>query len=669
MTTTTVRSPDALLSLRDIAALAHVQRPVVSMWRSRKSSTDKPFPAPAVRSDSRDLFDMEQIVAWLEQTGLGNNADIRQDAALFTALDASGDGEAALGILTSLLVLAHVSQRSIDQLDQFALLDLADEVDPEDEFVYRELVEAGEELTAWAAHGAAVVTSAYTCQRAFEFLFALTVRLGVSAVVASKFESWATSLVARVVAEVGPFETVVAPAGEVASVIELAAGFDGDLPPLLAPPTTSPSTRLQRRRAFLAGWRPMAPNGAGRFKSGPAAVVAQYPNVAEQALGDEEVLDKLSEISLSLRPGDFAVVLAPASVLVAPLRGERLLLRADILRTGKVRAIVHLPAGLWPARTRQRLALWVLGDAHVAVPPHRRWITVADLEGIVLEEAAVADLVSDIVTALGDEQSVRGHAFRFARVVPASSLLATDGILVPPRARLQLRPREGAVDSVLRLTELADRATAAPQLINFNAEPSEASGGQVVSLGELIAAKQVRVLPGRRFRQEDIDSGQGMPLIGRSEVLDGRLSERGIDRLVLATSYPMFRYTEPGDVVFYVSPQLGAFVDVDGFSAVETPVRVLRLASGAPGQLHPEILAAALSCAPDGTPWRAVRVPVLPTEAAAALAQVLAQVDSAQLAAAERLEALGELRSALMAAVPAGAVRLTVSSSCADDFS
>ncbi len=39
--------PTLLLSKSDIAALAGVKRPVVTMWAKRYSNSDRPFPQPA----------------------------------------------------------------------------------------------------------------------------------------------------------------------------------------------------------------------------------------------------------------------------------------------------------------------------------------------------------------------------------------------------------------------------------------------------------------------------------------------------------------------------------------------------------------------------------------------------------------------------------------------
>ncbi len=56
------------MSLADVARLARVQRPAVSMWRSRPVA-GVPFPAP--QADGRFLAD--DVVSYLRTTGLGNN--------------------------------------------------------------------------------------------------------------------------------------------------------------------------------------------------------------------------------------------------------------------------------------------------------------------------------------------------------------------------------------------------------------------------------------------------------------------------------------------------------------------------------------------------------------------------------------------------------------------
>ncbi|MDJ0355463.1 hypothetical protein [Paenarthrobacter sp. PH39-S1] len=51
------------MSLSDVAALARVQRPVVSMWRTRSAASAHPFPLPARTVRGRDVFDAAEVAA------------------------------------------------------------------------------------------------------------------------------------------------------------------------------------------------------------------------------------------------------------------------------------------------------------------------------------------------------------------------------------------------------------------------------------------------------------------------------------------------------------------------------------------------------------------------------------------------------------------------------
>ena len=50
-----------LMSMSDIAALARVQRPVVSVWRTRAARSSTPFPAPVVRENGQEFFNASQV--------------------------------------------------------------------------------------------------------------------------------------------------------------------------------------------------------------------------------------------------------------------------------------------------------------------------------------------------------------------------------------------------------------------------------------------------------------------------------------------------------------------------------------------------------------------------------------------------------------------------------
>lgn len=69
------------MTLSDVALLARVQRPVVSMWRKRSSGSVLPFPAAAAWDKGVELFDARDVTDWLQATGRGNNPEARKDVA------------------------------------------------------------------------------------------------------------------------------------------------------------------------------------------------------------------------------------------------------------------------------------------------------------------------------------------------------------------------------------------------------------------------------------------------------------------------------------------------------------------------------------------------------------------------------------------------------------
>ena len=62
------------LSLSDIARLADVKRPVVSMWR-RRPLAGHSFPRPVGMVFGEERFDAREVAAYLAVTGRGNNRD------------------------------------------------------------------------------------------------------------------------------------------------------------------------------------------------------------------------------------------------------------------------------------------------------------------------------------------------------------------------------------------------------------------------------------------------------------------------------------------------------------------------------------------------------------------------------------------------------------------
>ncbi len=179
---------DLRLTLADVAELARVRRPVVSVWRRRHAAGPTPFPAPvrravAVPGRSRSdalLFRASDVADWIEASGLGNNRAFRADVALRAMLDdASGpDRDVAFAGLTALLRLKAYVSEPLGSLDADDVLDLADELDPDDDALYAEVEALGDHLDRFAALADLAAGSAYTPGAAVEALLADRFRAG-----------------------------------------------------------------------------------------------------------------------------------------------------------------------------------------------------------------------------------------------------------------------------------------------------------------------------------------------------------------------------------------------------------------------------------------------------------------------------------------------------------
>ncbi|HET7326481.1 MAG TPA: hypothetical protein VFJ14_04265, partial [Nocardioidaceae bacterium] len=158
------------LSLADVAALCHVQRPVVTMWRRRSEATAWPFPQPVSWVRGEERFDVAAVVEWLERTGRGNNPDFRADAAGFakpTGLGTLDDTVVNQG-LAALLCLKVITGEDLSAHPAATVLDLADDADPDDVFLRREVEALDDRLTACAGFADLLADAAYSSAEAFE---------------------------------------------------------------------------------------------------------------------------------------------------------------------------------------------------------------------------------------------------------------------------------------------------------------------------------------------------------------------------------------------------------------------------------------------------------------------------------------------------------------------
>ena len=127
------------LTLQDIADLARVRRPVVSMWRTRPRVRGQlmPFPNPIDASNGVERFSRDDVVAWLQRTGRGNNSEAHLDAPALSAPDG-----VSLEELVTLLCLHATTGEELAETTAEQRAVLARAADPGDRFLLREITAA-----------------------------------------------------------------------------------------------------------------------------------------------------------------------------------------------------------------------------------------------------------------------------------------------------------------------------------------------------------------------------------------------------------------------------------------------------------------------------------------------------------------------------------------------
>lgn len=664
------------MTLSDVAALAQVQRPVVSMWRKRSTGSAQPFPGPAAFEGGRELFDADQVAAWLAATGRGNNPEAVSDAAAFARVPGAAAGSAQgtiLSALTALLTLKAMTGRELGTLSTDELLDLADECDPDDLFLYSELEANAASLPSTASFADRLVNSAYNAPAAFEQLLTARFRTGLREHSDTALTDSAVGLVAAAAVELsatlggnavfadatrGGSDLLIGvadAAGESAAASFLATDYDGG------------AGRLVRRRLRVHGvdGGQIRVDPGGEFAvPGSAVHVAQYPSPGDPGMDASQILSAVEHMVLQMDDQQRAVIIAPARVLCdLPLDAGAAGLRSGLLRIGRVRAIVRLPQGLLRSKPREAQALWVLGPSFAEVPIAERWTMVADLSTQDLTEDVKQDLVSDIVASMGNGSMVRAHSFRFARLVQTRLLLASRKSLVtaPSRGSIQL---PGGAEAALRVEELVRllQSSKFRESAAVNVLPAGSNAkAQSASVQELMAAGTLKYIKGNRVEDADLAPQEGTRVVGPAELLDPHTAPpRHIGLLDLAANYPASRLTHPGDVVFCTSPRPTAMVDIQGGSVVVFPARVLRIDAGDPGGLLPDVIAADINglSAADKS-WRHWRLRRTPDAQRKKLGESLARLQHEQQQARERLGRLEELATLITDGVPGGSLTLT----------
>jgi hypothetical protein len=397
--------------------------------------------------------------------------------------------------------------------------------------------------------------------------------------------------------------------------------------------------------------------------SGPAVHVAQYPAPGDPSLNIGGILLGIENIVLQMDDAQRAVVIAPARVLCDALTGDAGNLRSDLLRSGRVRAIVRLQPGLLRAKPREPQAMWVLGPSFAEVPIADRWTMVADLSTTPLTTAVSQDLISDVVASMGSRATIRAHSFRFARLVQTRVLLAGKGALVSAPDKKSTTAARGA-EAALRIEELvrllSAAASYAPGLPTV--QPSATAAGiPSATVQELLTAGNIRYLKGIRLEETDMNREAGSRILGREELMDPHNHQpRFITLLDFAAKYPAGRLTEPGDVIYCTSPRPAAVVDTEGGAVVVFPARILRIDQGDPGGLLPAAVVRDIeNLNPADKTWRNWRLRRAAEAQRQPLANALEALQHEQAQARRRLKRLEELATLITDGVAGGSLTLT----------
>lgn len=640
-------APPLLIDLTGVARLAEVQRPVVSMWRSRFSTSADPFPSPVHVKSGRPYFDAMTVAQWLTRTDHGNNPDAVADAAASAApRDFDVADSVHVACLDALLTLNGITDEPIGDVDLDSIRRLAEASDPDDSCLATEIASATPSWAEWASLLADAAYSPLAASRLLERRHSATrAAHGSAGPLSPSLEDLLGDLT-HGLASSGHAVLAVNEGVHPALASELAVRIDEDIE--LSVPAT-PEGRAIRRRRLLEG----VPVLATRSAVAATLFVARFP--ADAARLAAEILQAVDDLVLEMRDTDRAIVLAPATVLTESLSARDGLARTDIMRSGRVRAIIKLPAGLVTSSPRAALALWVLGRETGDVPVADRFTAVADLTASTLTSATRADVTSDVLAAMGSASDVRAHAFRFARLVRTTSLLAS-------RSGLVGRPTSTATTPSPRdLPALVDQARQRLDMDVVDAAPTASATLAVAPtrVSTLMADGHLRVLSGTRVSPDEFGES-GLVAIDAESLDDhATIGERRVDPMAFASRHPSARLTAPGDVVFRTAPTPAAWVDPDGSKIVVYPARVMRIEAADPGGLVPELVAAdvARSAAGAGA-WHRWTLRRVPPSAIAPLRHALGDIAATRAELQTRITNLDHYADTLTAAVVAGAVTL-----------
>lgn len=631
------------LSLADVARLAGVQRPVVSMWR-RRPVPGAPFPAS--QPDGRYLAD--DVVTYLRATGRGNNPEPELATDLTVTASPAADPADRADILALLAARAILGGDALAGVDVEDLLDDVEALDPDDEWLFSEIEDA--DIDRLAPQADAIADNAYSTAEAYEELRSRTAPGGLATGLVTTLADIATALLG----ENGTLVDVDATASDIALSVTTDESRTATRVLVATSPapaqgntavhrTTAATAPIRQclRRYRVHGLAARTTDLLGDWDLTEGSVI-----LARVAPSPGAAMATIDELTLHMDPTTTALVIGPASILIDELPTDQVGARDAFLRDGLVRAAVRLPRGLLSEGGGEHLALWLMGPGD----PGHLWA--GDLSGIGFGESTRQQLLDDVVAAARASHHGR-RAFALLHRTDTTRLLARS----LPLTALDVSPTDpfpvSAADDAARMADLL-RELAAPMTDPFgDVRPQATGSGSAGSstLGDLARNRLIQVLPGHRF--EPLPPGQL-----RMWTADAVASRRpdAVDLMTLTARHPDVALTRPGDVVFTSAGSPHAVVDAEGGSAVAEPARVLRISPTA--SLSARAMASAINAlapTPGKGRWRSWTVPVV-TGSRSDAEEALARVDSWEDQIRTRLDLLDELRRLATRSVTSGAV-------------
>ena len=653
-----------VLTMRQVAELAGVQRPVVSTWRRRFAGQPTAFPEPVDPAEL--LFDAHQVGRWLEETGRGKNREAGADAVLYSTLvDTVAD---RLADTSALLLLHALAGEPLVGSDPDELLMLLAQAGAESVL---SLADAASALEAsdLVAQVDALVEAGVTATRVFARLArrqeTIDSRLGAESLTAEG-DGLAVSVLVAVMED---SERVLAPWGPGGLRLVVRAVEDGNevgRPRIVAPEGIADPVELLLWRYLVAlGCQLETPRA-------DAAVLTVGQWVTAGAGSAEEFFDELDRVVIGLEEESAALVLGPAPLLVDRLPDPAP--RRRVLGVGSggylapLRYVARFPAGMCRFGGRRRLALWALG--HPVTPgAERRFTTYGEHSAHSLDAGECRAVGHDVAAALRGGGARRSHAFLRSAHRVTEALLSREVLAVPLTDELV----EDGGDALARLWERRDAT--APDL--FSGVDVEAAGSATDRSVPWAAAttgagRPARVITGIRIPPAVWAAGAGgIGVIGPEEVRgEAPVGSRTVDLVALVEGAPRSRLTEPGDVVFVTTTPTGpaAIIDAEGGNVVQAPARILRCLapSGGGRRILPETAVRDIRASRGGDP-RAWRLRTVAVDAVGPWRTVAARAAEHRARLERELAALDAVTTELSDGLAAGTLRIMQDNHSDDD--